>query len=437
MSVVLPSQIDYTDQLPSLPADTQSIFIKTTPINGSTFSAGSQIMLDFVNRGFLVPDSVYLSWKLVPTGAASGTANRVDVSGCFVLGTPIYSPFSTSAIQIGSQQVETIANYNVVMNTLINGTMDIAQKYGNAGNYGLSIDASSAIPSVPTLAELDGRDIPPAQASHGLFCSGPLMNVLTNAERLIPLGMMPQVRLILTCDAIANWFANDAITHALPTGYTISNVELRYRVVDMPQAEGMVRQMGQKIYIKSQSFSSSTQTLSSVPAGFTELVFNSRYASLKGLIAVNGSNSTNKNFDSFDVTGSLGGEYSFSCGGQIFPPAPISTSQNKSGAIMELKNCFGSIYEKTNAQSINAIEYGYLLGMTTSITEPGKFYVGVSTSKMDSHSLLTGISTQNSPITYRISSSATTANVCNVTLLMNYDALFEIDTANRQVALKT
>ena len=435
MSVVLPSQIDYTDQLPSLPADTQSIFIKSTPINGSTFNPGSQIMLDFVNRGFLVPDSVYLSWKLVPTGATSGTANRVDASGCFILGTPAYSPFSTSAIQIGSQQVETIANYNVVMNTLVQGTMDIAQKYGNQSNYGFSsIDISS---SSPTLAQLDGRRLTASQASAGLYCSAPLMNVLTNCERLYPLYASSQCRLILTCDNIANWFASDSAFEALPTGYTISNVELRYRVVDMPQAEGMVRQMGQKIYIKSQSFASSTQTLSSVPAGFTELVFNSRFASLKALIAVNGSNSLNKNFDSFDITSATGGEYSFSVGGQIFPPAPISTSQNKSGALMELKNCFGSIYEKTNAQSINGYEYAYVLGNASTLVEPAKFYVGVSTSKMDSHSLLTGVSTQNSPITYRISSSANTASVCNITLLMNYDALFEIDTANRQVALKT
>lgn len=431
MSVVLPSQIDYSESLPSLPADTQSIFVKSLPINGSSFTAGSQIMLDFINRGFLVPDSVYLSFKLVATTDASGTT---------VLGTPIYTPFSTSQVQVGSQTVETIANYNIVMNTIVNSTMDVAQKYGNQAGYGWSsISASSS--TAPTLAQLDNRYLSQSQASAGIFLSAPLMNILTNSERLLPLGMMPQVRLVLTADAISNMFtaAGAASGQGVVSAYTISNVELRYRVIDMPEAENAVKQMGQKIYIKSQSFASSSQILPSGANGYNELVFNSRFASLKGLIAVHGATYAGafaRNFESFDIT-SGNGEYSFSVGGQIFPQAPISTSQNKATALMELKNCFGSIYEKTNSQSINSVEYGFNLGDTTTFAENAKLYIGVSTSKMDSHSLLTGISTQNSPITVRYSLGTPTPQATNICLMMNYDALWEVDLVNRQTTVKT
>ena len=107
MSTVLPPQIDYEDQLPSLPADTQSIFVKSLPINGTTFTAGSQIFLDFVNRGVLIPDSIYLSYKLTAVTDASGSA---------LLGTPVFTPFSQSQVQIGSQTVETVASASIEPN---------------------------------------------------------------------------------------------------------------------------------------------------------------------------------------------------------------------------------------------------------------------------------------------------------------------------------
>jgi hypothetical protein len=66
----------------------------------------------------------------------------------------------------------------------------------------------------------------------------------------------------------------------------------------------------------------------------------------------------------------------------------------------------------------------------------GKFYIGTSTEKLSSDSLLTGISTQNSPISYRISLGSSTGQAHLITLVANYDALFEVDTVNRQVAVK-
>ncbi len=67
-----------------------------------------------------------------------------------------------------------------------------------------------------------------------------------------------------------------------------------------------------------------------------------------------------------------------------------------------------------------------------------KFFVGTSLEKINSNNLLTGISTQNSPISYRLSLGGSIgANSSTITLVVNYDALFEVDTVNRQCALKT
>jgi hypothetical protein len=202
--------------------------------------------------------------------------------------------------------------------------------------------------------------------------------------------------------------------------------------------ENMVRSMGDKIYIKSQSFSSSSNTLASATTGYIELIYNQRYASVKALIAVNGCTAAatvNRVFDSVDIT-TNNGEYSFSVGGVIYPQKALSSLVNRAAIVQELRSALGSIYDRNNSFSISGVEFAYNSGSTTTAAAPGKFYVGTSTSKLDSDSLLTGISTQNSPISYRISTGTATAQVHTITLIVNYDALFEIDTVNRQTALK-
>jgi hypothetical protein len=50
---------------------------------------------------------------------------------------------------------------------------------------------------------------------------------------------------------------------------------------------------------------------------------------------------------------------------------------------------------------------------------------------------LTGISTQNSPISLRISTGTATGGASTITLVVNYDALIEVDLVNRQCSVKT
>lgn len=417
MSVILPHSVNYTEALPSLPDGVQQIPVGANPVNGQTFSAGQQIQFDLLNRGFLVPDSMYIAYAYTLTSAV----------GAEMIGCPVYTAFNRLDIQVGSQTVDTIQNYNVVMHMLTNLTLDVAQKYGLQSAFGYLANTG-----VPSLEALDGRTC--VLNETGSF-SAPLMSILSNSEKLLPLFAMPQIRVVLTVESIANMFS----ASVTPTGYVLSNVELRYKVVDMGgHVEDMVRSMGDKIYVKSQSFSSSSATLASGSNGYIELVFNQRYASVKSLFAINGGLATttnNKQFDSVDLT-SGNGEYSFSIGGVIYPQRPISTRNSKALALQELRSATGSIYDKQNSFSINSIEFNVNSGATTTNIAPAKFYVGTSTEKLNSDSLLTGISTQNSPISYRISTGTATQAASTVTLVVNYDALWEIDTATRQTAVK-
>lgn len=435
MSIVLPSSINYADALPSLPDNTQQIPVVANPVNGQTFTAGQQIQFDLLNRGFLVPDSIYIRYTGSITTA--GTAITAGASS-FMIGCPVYTPINRVDVQVGSQTIDTIQSYNVLMNMLTNTTLDVAQKYGQQASFGYIALAGGAVTNaVPTLEQLDGRELPWALGTQVYSVGAPLMSVLSNCERLLPLFAMPQVRIVLTVESIANMFFQSQTQSV--SAFSMSNVELCYKVVDMGgRVEEMVRSMGDKIYIKSQSFSCASQTLGSGSNGYNELVFNQRYASCKSIFALNGgttASSQNKAFDSYDIT-SNNGDYSFLVGGVIYPQKPISTAVNRAGALMELKSALGSVYDKNNSFSINAIEYSYISNGTTSPSAPAKFYIGTSLEKLNSDSLLTGISTQNSAISYRLSLGTATSQAHTITLVVNYDALFEVDTVNRQVALK-
>ena len=418
MSVVLPSSISYGDSLPVLPDGTQCINLAAAPTNGSTFSAGQQIFFDLVNRGFLVPDSLYLSYSYTLTSAASAQ----------LIGCPAATAFNRLDVAFGSQIVDTIQNYNIFYHMLTNISMDVAQKYGMQASYGYLNSTGT-----PALSELDGRVcVLNETGSFGL----PLVSILSNAEKLIPLFAMPQCRITLTMESLANMFTAVVV----PTGYSITNLQLRYKICDFTGAvENIVLASSDKLYIKSQSFACSSQTLAAGTSGFVELVFNQRFASCKSIFAINGNGAANSNkaFDSVDLT-SANGEYSFMIGGQMFPPVPISTRTAKAQALLELRSAVGSIYDKNNSLSINSVEFGYNgTAAASTVSEPAKFYVGTSLEKLNSNNLLTGISTQNSPISYRIQSGTSIgANNSTITLIVNYDALIEVDTMTRQVAVK-
>lgn len=423
MSVSLPHSVNYTETLPALPESAQIIDVAVNPTNASSFTSGSQIQLDLISRGFLIPDSMYISYNVSLTQNTSADA---EMRGC-----PVYTPFSRCDVQCGSQTIDSIQSYNVLMNMLTNLTLSVGEKYGLQSAYGFG-------PSTPAI----GSDLDDCGDGH--LCNGgltdtfslsaPLMSVLSNAEKLLPLFAMPQVRINLVMDSISNIFTSTKV----PSAFTISNVELRYKVIDMGTAvENLVRGMGAKIFIKSQSFGVSSQTLASGTSGSQDLVFNQRYASCKSIFAINGMSTTTGNMHFSSCNLAANSSYSFNVAGVQYPQRRINTGINRAQALMELKSATGSVFDRTNSHSINAFEYSFdaVNGADTYVS-PGKFYVGTSLEKLDSGSLLTGISTQNSPITYHIDLGGATSAASQITLVVNHDSIFEVDLVNRDVVLR-
>ena len=418
MTTMLPNSMNYQDVHASLPEGLTSTQITLSPANGATFSAGgSVVQFDFLNRGFIDPQSIFMRYKYTLTSAV----------GAQIIGTPVYTPFVRMETLIGSSVIESVNQWNQTSNLLVNLSTDVAAKYGLQSAYGYGDNTTAT----PPMSAMDGRTCALNEVG---FMSGMLPGMLSNCEKLIPAFAMPQIRTQFTLDSIANIFT----TAVVPTGLVISNFELVYTMIDAgPQVEQMVRSLG-TFYIKSQSVVNSSVTLASGTTGSLSLVFNQRLASVKSafvLFTGTSSNSLNKWGDWYDPTSS-NGEVSINVGGISFPQRPLSTLTNKAGILSYLRNATGSIYDKNNSLSINSIEWNRVGNDVTTVSEPAKFIIGVNLEKMHTPALLTGISTQNSAITVLVSTSTATAQAHTVNLVLSYDALIEIDTNARQVAVK-
>lgn len=420
---VLPKEINYSQKPASLPKGTTCNSVVVSAGNGSVFTELSQIQFDLPSTGFLVPESMYLRYKITVGASTTGSMRA----------TPFYTPISRLETIIGSQVVESITNYNQLSNMLVNCRMNIAQKVGFSQAFGYG-----GVGTDFTFDTVNGRAL--TAGGDNFTVGGPLGNILSNCDHLYPLKYSPAVRVQLTLDSIANMIT----AGALPTTFTITNAELCFDVITFSQeVESAVMSMADergKIMIKSQSYLSSGQATSAVSSGSLEYVYNMRLASIKGLfLHASGThaNSINKFYDALDITSS-NGAYQFYIASSPYPPRPISTANNKNGAVLcELSGAFGPAHDLlTTNFAITPDEFNYTNTATTTIQSMGKFYVGVNTERLSSNSvMLSGVSSQNSPISLRIDLNTATTNAQVLQLIALFDAVIEIDLANKQVAV--
>ena len=493
----LPSSVDYSEPMGVIPAGTENYNVTCYAVNGASFTAGQQIIVDLNNVGYLDPASLSIRYKLaltIPATVAGGTAGI----SCSVPGCPVYTPILRLDTLFNSNVVESINNYNSVATALSNLEMSVSDKMGQQSSLGYIsqawIGGNGAVcaPTIDysTINELtDGLNIVAGcttdagnlLATVATFpLSAPLPCLLSNAEKLVPLNGT-NIRLQFTLDAqgsvcpagvtplsSATYIgynmagavpvaATGATLGTVPassafTLYTITNFEVVYNQIQFPpHVERQILAMP-KLRIKTSSYATGLQTLGAGVAGTVNLVYNLRYASIKAMFLLLGSsgagaggaaaNVPNKLFESIDIT-SGNGSYNFQCNGVYYPQNPLSTANNKAGVLVELRRAMIDLYaNNSNSMSIDATEFAKTdasLGAAAnlavqSIAKPGKFYVGVNTAKMSDKAVFSGISSQNSPITAIINIGSTATLYSYSPILMcYYDAIIEIDVMSKQV----
>lgn len=413
----LPSSVDYQKGAASLPPNAKSHQVVVRSSNGLTFGQNQTVVFELPNSEFLDPASLHLRYSY----------EFSDLSGAQLKGTPLYTPFQRLACFAGSTQLESISEYGQTSNMLVNLTHSVAEKYGSQSPYGYFNSTS-----IPSLEDLDGRTLVVNET--GSF-AGPLPCVISNCEKFLPLFAMPQLRIELTIDTIANMFRTDTV--AAPTNMVLKNLELVYKSVSM--GEEVARMvMGQGMtHIKTQSLLNTASFLNAGVQGSVALVYNQRLASIKSafIYIANTTADSNQQYDSVDLTQS-NGSYQINIAGISYPQQPYNSALNKQGIFMGLKSATGSIYAKDNNFSINAIEFGRLDGQAISFTAPGKFIVGIDTEILDNQFIMSGVSSQNSSITVNVVCNTATTDSHNIHLITSYDGLLEIDFASGMASLK-
>lgn len=422
----VPREVDYSSRPTALPPNTINTDIVIAPSNGSSFgNDGDIIQFQLPATGFLIPSTMYLRYKCKVVGTTTNPQMR---------GTPFYTPFVRSQVSVGASVVESIEGYNQLANLLVNTKMDIAEKTGLAYPLGI-LDYTT----VPNSSNINGRLLPALTETWDM--AGALGNILSNADHLVPLGAMPSVQIQLTMDAINNMFTvpnGSALTSIL-----LSNLELCFQSVQFgAEVDPMVLSMTDEegnILIKSQSYSSSSQVCP-IQTGQTELVFNQRLSSIKSLVAnLNGAGTTTLNdwADSVDIT-SGNGDYQFLIANRPYPVRPMSVLQNKGGVYQELANCWSMAHSLYSSKlAITPAEFSVEDNDATTVSVPAKFYVAQNCEKLSSSAMLTGVSSQLSPISLRINFGGVAPNDAHsVALICCFDAIMVINPLARQVVIR-
>jgi hypothetical protein len=440
----LPKSIDYSTPLATMPDGTINYLVSNTPINNSSFTPGSTIIVDLNNvPAFLDPASLSIRYKYVAVTATCPTALTTATLNAGIVGCPAYTPFLRVDVLANSAVQESINNWNSVATLLSNVGLSVSEKLGQQASLGYSgysgdtMDNQYDVDGI-VIAAYTGSTATQAATTATNYISAPLIGIsLTSCEKLVPLDIA-NWRLQFTLDSLANIGSSLTGDVALAS-YTITNFEVVYNQIQFPAHINQQIKMNPKIRIKTKSFAVGSQAIPASSSGTVNLYYNLRFASVRALFLLctptNSANSASKAMESVDVS-SNNGSYQFQIGGVNYPQNVLSTLNNKSGILNELRRAMGSIYEKNNSMAIGATEFLQTQTSVTSISIPGKFYVGVNTMKLteDQSYMFTGVSSANSQINAIINLGTTTSNAINAYLVAHYDGIYEFDTLSKQVS---
>ena len=170
------------------------------------------------------------------------------------------------------------------------------------------------------------------------------------------------------------------------------------------------------------------------------MAFNQRYSSIKSLITNFGEkgNGVNDWAGSVDPTSGQG-DIVYTVNGISHPQRPLSYKQS-AGQFQELSNCWSpssDVLVGAN-MSISNLEWGRKDGESTTLTAPGKRWIGVNVEKLSTNgALLTGISSNTTPITIRVNLGSTASTTSHTTTLITcHDALLIINVPTKSAYVR-
>ncbi len=447
---VLPKEIAYNKPMASLPADTSSLNVIVRPSNGANFNAGGDIIqFDLPAHSFMVPSSLTIRGKMAVQAGADGTSD-------LMWGVPAASWIQRLETIVGGNLIESVQSYGQLYNMIAQTKLNVAEKYGLATELGFVGGATGAATGALDVNNLSGRTTSSdgdAATTTPFSFALPLGCLLSSCSELVPLGLMGGVRIQITTAAIADYFQAGATT-VVPQGVVFSDLELNFDLVSFGAGmDGVVASMANAegdILLKSQGWNVNNINTSVAANQSQDLIFNTRLSSIKSLIYQgSGTYGTNWNtttskpaaYGAMAVAGPAGSTQFF-VASTPFPPTPLRES-NQAAIMSELRQAQGQVhdvYSTTASISPQQFITAPLLGTATGsllFSAPPSHFVGVNTEKLSTNAvMLSGVSSQLSPINVRLQSSVAGAAAFTSTLFAIYDAIIAINIPTRVMSVR-
>ena len=471
----LPSGLKY-DLPPSMSDTARSYSVNVAPdgitsvtgaVGNISFAAGAVTQSQFSSQvvSFTIPsgmsDSVFLDCMNTTVSFTLtyvvGTAASVTAGQCKLLSNAA-SWFDTLVLYSNNTPLETINQYGLLQNFLLQNTVSLSERTGGI-SICMGTDSNTAA----------GLDLPTTAGSFRFNFCIPLISLIgINTEKYFPIGSVNNMQLQLTtanlCPIVT--FCTAAATNiVLSTAPTLSEFRLNMKYLDVgDQAAAMLRQTLQdgKWYIKSSTYTNSAVTLPSGSAGNQQALLQIRNSSVKsvyhqfgiaaGLVSPNGS------YDAVNI-GTTSRQ--LQVGGNYYPNLPINDVQRPAeGYAVLIQSLGGSIPKAygttTTREMYNSVggiaavpsgaDNGLVLPATTSRAAPagsnqtalsvlefpsGAFY-GYDLEKVGGI-LFSGINTRASPPFLNLFlGSALNANVTTQAWGLS-DVVVVVDTASKSV----
>ena len=268
---------------------------------------------------FLDPRETMLSFRLTWNVTTTGAAANSDVS---VIGSGA-SFFDTLQLYSNNVPIETIGNYGLLHNMLINSTVNQSERFGGcAVGFGCDVNANSGLNMSYT-----------AGTQYYNFCI-PLISVigLNCLDKLIPIGSIQNLVLQLqTANMLpVTSYCTTITTNAVVSAPILDQFTLNMKFVDI--GEGASQLMSQtlqdgKWFIKTSTYTNSSITIPNGSNGTSSLVYQIRNSSVKSLFLTNGTSPTavcpNGYYDAVNCSLT---SLQCSIGGSKFPNKPFSPS---------------------------------------------------------------------------------------------------------------
>ena len=423
----LPREVEY--RVSSLPAEVSTSAYVSRAVNGSSFTTGQQVQVNLIqNRGtYLIPSSMYATFNI------NVTADGADTN--VLLGLPGVSVIERSDIFANSTSIDTINNYNGIVNMLYNGKLGVSEKMGLSKCLGTTFTEDAA-------NQVDSRVVTAGTGANIISVAVPLCNILTLMDKLLPLDSA-EYRVYLTVADILNISCkNDGAASTLSL-FSLSDFQIHYKAVTFDaQTDMMIKSQVQPdgaIYFKSESYQSSVANLPTGSSGSIAIPFANSLTSVKSL------QTQFCRADRFKV--GCGASYdpqftqfNYEVGGKNYPQTALSSTAVAGVTLEFLESIHGIMSHPDAAQTSMSVNNFRQLNDAfgaDSFKDLPKSYFGYNSEKLPSSTALNGISSQNSNIVTRLSIGTATTATATVLQIFHHDCILKYDPlANSLVVMR-